>query len=116
MGQGFEVKINDEQPIRAGLGVDSYVVTFILDAIRRKDSPDEELNITLSGLNSVDDVHVDWLKARLQPGDTIQITVIGDDYDPPHNTGPRITKKDIIARKLKYYYALKEELKEHLRE
>ena len=116
MGHGFEIKINDERPIRAGLGVDNYVITCILDAVRRRDSPEEELHIAISGLNSIDDIHVDWLKAELRPGDTILVTVIGDDYDPPYCTRQRITEKDIIAHKLKYYHALKEELKEHLRE
>ncbi|GGH38120.1 hypothetical protein GCM10007423_31600 [Dyadobacter endophyticus] len=114
MGHGFEVKINDEQPIRAGLGAENYVVTCILNAVLRRDSFEEELDITISGLDSVDDVHVDWLKTELRPGDTIQITVVGGDYDPPRNTRPRITEKDIIVHKLRYYYALKEELKEHL--
>lgn len=116
MGHGFEIKINDEQPTRAGLGVDNYVITCILDVTRLKNSPEEELNISVSGLNSVDDIHVEWLKAELRSGDRIQITVIGGDYDPPHDTWPRVTEKDIIAHKVKYYYALKEELKEHLRE
>lgn len=116
MGHGFEVKINDEQPIRVGLGADNYVVTCILDVTRRKNSLAEELNISVSGLDSVDDIHVEWLKAELRPGDTIQITVIAGHYDPPHSIRPRITEKDIIAHKLRYYYALKEELKAHLPE
>ncbi|WP_342087073.1 hypothetical protein [Dyadobacter sp. OTU695] len=116
MGYGFEVKINGEQSIRAGLGVDNYVVTCILNALRRRDDSAEELNITISGLNSADDLHVDWLTTELRPGDTIQITVVGGDYDPPRNTRPRITEKDIIAHKLRHYNALKEELKEHLQE
>ena len=56
MGHGFEVKINDEQPIRAGLGAENYVVTCILNAVLRRDSFEEELDITISGLDSVDDV------------------------------------------------------------
>lgn len=116
MGHGFEIKINDGQPIRAGLDVDKYVVTCILNAVRRKIDPSEELSITISGLNSIDDEQVDWLKAELQLGDTIQITVIDDSYDPPRDTRPRMTEEDIIASKLRYYHALKEELKEHLQE
>jgi hypothetical protein len=116
MGHGFEIKINDEQPIRAGLDVDNYIVTCILGAMRRRDSSQEELDITISGLDSVDDIHVDWLKAELRPGDKIQITVVGGDYDPPRNTQQRNTEKDIIAHKLRYYHVLKEELKEYLQE
>lgn len=93
-----------------------YVVTCILDAMRRGDNPEEELNITISGLNSIEDVHMEWLNAELRPGDTVQITVVRGNYDPPCNTRPRMTGEDIIAKKLKYYHALREELKEFLQE
>ncbi|MCF0073221.1 hypothetical protein LZD49_22265 [Dyadobacter sp. CY261] len=116
MGHGFEIRVNNNEPIRAGLDVDRYCVTCILDATRRKDNPDEELNINIGGYDADADVHFDWLKAELQPGDTIQITVVSGDYDPPSNTRPRITENDIIAQKLKYYNVLKEELEDYLRE
>ena len=116
MGHGFEIRINNGQPVRAGLDVSKYCITCILDATLRKDSPEEELNIVISGLNSVEDVHVDWLKAELSPGDTIEITVVEGGYDPPRNFTPRITGKDVIAQKLRYYHALKEELKAYLQD
>lgn len=116
MRHGFEIKINDGPPIRAGLGIDKYVVTCILNAVRRGIDPTEELSISISGLNSIEQEQVDWLKADLQLGDTIQITVIDGHFDPPCNTRPGMTEADIVSQKLRYYYALKEELREHLQE
>ena len=116
MRHGFEVKINGGQPVRAGLSVDKYVVTCILNAVCRKIDPAEELSLTISGLNSIDDEQVDWLKVELELGDTIQITVIDGGYDPPQDTRPRMTEEHIIANKLRYYHVLKEELKEYLQE
>ncbi|OJV16629.1 MAG: hypothetical protein BGO21_27525 [Dyadobacter sp. 50-39] len=115
MGHGFEIRINGSQPIRAGFSAESYVVTCILDAVRR-DATEEELSVTITGLNSTDNVHAEWSKQELRPGDVVQITVVDGIYDTPRNTFPRIAEKDIIAQKLKYFHILKEELKEYLNE
>lgn len=111
---GFKVLINDEIICRAGFENENAVVTCILDSIRRKNDDSEELNITIGGLNSDTNQHVDWYKNNLQEGDKISIEIISNDFDTPSLIRERMSEKDIIARKLEYFNKLKTELKDYL--
>ena len=110
---GFEVQLNGEKLCKAGIDSDRHVVTCILDALRRLNEPDE-LCLTVSGLNSVTGEYPEWVKKELKDGDTITIKVITQDFEAPNRIRPTISKEKMLDNKLKYYYKLREELKEHL--
>jgi len=113
---GFKVLLNEELICRAGFENENSVVTCILNSIRRKDDDSEELDITVGGLNSDTNQHVDWHKNNLQAGDKISIEIISDNFDTPSSIRERMSKKDLIAQKLEYFHKLKAELKDHLKE
>jgi hypothetical protein len=111
---GFKVILNDELICRAGFKKENSVVTCILDSVRRKNEDFEELNISIGGLNSETKENVNWFKKPLQEGDNISVEIITDNFDAPSIKRKPISKKDALERKLKLFYKLKEELKEHL--
>ncbi|MCQ0113055.1 hypothetical protein SAMN04487906_0191 [Zhouia amylolytica] len=113
---GFKVAVNDQLICRAGFENEHSIVTCILDSVRRKNENSEELSIHISGLNSDTNHQVDWFKDSLKEGDKISIEVISNGFDPPATERKAFKDKDLIAHKLKTYYKLKEELKEHLNE
>ena len=114
---GFKVLINEELVCRAGFEEGNSVVTCILSSVRRKDDASEELNLSIGGLISDSDQNASWYNNNnLQEGDKISIEIISSDFDPPASIKPKISEKDIVAHQLKYYYLLKEELKEYLDE
>lgn len=65
---GFEVHINGEYLCKAGINTDRHVVTCILTSLRRLNEPDE-LDLTVSGLNSVTGEHPGWIKKELKEGE-----------------------------------------------
>ncbi len=113
---GFKVLINEELICRAGFENANSVVTCILDSIRRKNDDSEELNISISGLNSDTNQPVAWIDNKLQKGDKISIEIISDNFDTPSSIREPKSEKDIIAQKLKYFDKLQAELKDHLKD
>ncbi|WP_438978125.1 hypothetical protein [Polaribacter sp.] len=111
---GFQVHINGEHICRAGFEKENSVVTCILTSVRRENSIPEELDISIAGLNSETKQHVSWHKKQLEVGDRITLEVISDNFDAPTSIREPKSEKDIIARKMKQYNRLKEELKEYL--
>lgn len=111
---GFKVLLNNIIVCRAGFKNENAVVTCILDSIRREDDNSEKLNINIGGLNAETSQHVDWYKNSLQEGDKITIEIITDNFDTPISIRESKVNKDLIARKIEYFYKLKEELKDHL--
>ncbi|MCF2488056.1 hypothetical protein [Dyadobacter sp. CY347] len=110
---GFEVRINGEHFCKAGINTDAHVVTCILTSLRRLNEPDE-LDLTVSGLNSVAGEHPEWIDMALKNGDTITIKVISADFEPARSIRPKRSKEKMLDDKLRYYHKLREELKEHL--
>ena len=111
---GFQVCINDEKVCRAGFENKNSIVTCILDSVRRKNDYSEELNISISGLNSDTHQSAQWFRNKLQEGDKISIEIISDHFDEPSSLKPAYSKQDIIKQKLKSYHKLKAELKDYL--
>ena len=56
---GFEVQINGEHLCKAGIDTDRHVVTCILTSLCRLNESDE-LDLKVSGLNSVTGEHPEW--------------------------------------------------------
>ena len=113
---GFQININDNKICRAGFENENSIVTCILDSVRRKNDNSEELNISISGLNSDTYQHSKWFDNKLQEGDKISIEIITNNFDSPISSSKAYSKKDILNQKLKSYYKLKEELKDYLEE
>ena len=111
---GFKVCINDKIICGAGFENANSVVSCILNSVRRKNDNSEELDISIGGLNSDNNEHVDWYNNRLRKGDIISIEIISDDFDTPTKIRKKLSEKEIIAQKLEYFHKLREELKEHL--
>mgnify|MGYP003633639636 CR=1 FL=1 len=113
---GFKVLLNEKVICRAGFENKNAVVNCILNSIRREKDNSEELNIIIGGLNSDMNQHVNWFDSSLQEGDKISIEIISENFDPPTTIHRSKSKKDLIDQKMEYYYRLKEELKDHLKE
>jgi len=113
---GFEIGLNGKKLIRAGLDCRHYVLSCILNSLRRDKDESEELNIDVSGWDIKADQHVNWLREDLKLGDTLFIKVIDDNFDNPVASTERVSEEEIRKRKIEHYYHLKEELKEYLDE
>jgi len=116
---GFEISLNGKQLCRAGFEKELSVLTCHIVSIRRERDDKEELDIRVGGLNSETDQHVDWVKQDLKEGDKLSIEVITDSFDPPTSVRPRTDKSleaFVLKSKLKTFYALREELKEHIQD
>lgn len=74
----------------------------------------KNLHLSVGGLNSENGEHVSWGSQNLNESDEIKI--ITKNFDPSISTRKPISKKDEIQEKIDYYYKLKEELKEYIKE
>lgn len=110
---GFEVSLNGNKIARAGIDKQNYVVNCIIGAVHRKDGS-EELNLYVGGMDSDIENYVSWQGGELEVGDKIVIEVIDSNFDQPLNTSRRISKEERIENQLRYFYELKEELKDYL--
>ncbi len=113
---GFKVLVNGEQICRAGFEKENSVVSCIFNSVRRENNNSEELDFSISGLNSDTKQHVTWHKGELEKGDKVSLEVILDNFDLPTSIREPKSEKDIIAQKIKQYNKLKKELKDYLKE
>lgn len=90
------------------------MVTCIFNSVRRENLNLEELDFSVSGLNSDTKQHVTWHRGKLEKGDKISLEIISDNFDLPISIREPKSEKDIIAQKIKQYNKLKEDLKEYL--
>jgi hypothetical protein len=113
---GFEVKLNEQVLCRAGFKDKYYVLSCILDSVSREQDQDKEIRLSIGGLNSVSNQHVKWSASQLNIGDNISIKVISQNFDSPSEIIEQDPEEFLIEQKIKYFYRLKEELKEYLEE
>lgn len=113
---GFEIKVNDEKICRAGLDVDYYVVSCDLISKMRKNDECNDVSIQVGGLNSLNMNHVNWITRDLKKGDKVCIEIIDENFDEPSEITIPNTEEFALQERIKLYYKLKEELKEHLNE
>jgi len=112
--KGFQISINDEKPIRAGINSNLHIM--YLAAGIRKINPRNLLDLVISGSNSENNESVRWIKKNLNIGDKVSIEVIADSFDPPNEVISIDSEELLLESKLKAYYALKHELKDHIKE
>ena len=114
---GFKVLLNQELVCRAGFEEENAVVSCNLASIRRQGEDTEELNMSIGGLLSDTVQYATWYNNYdLKEGDKISFEVIASDFDSPAIMKERMSEEHALANKLKHFYILKEELKEHLKE
>ncbi|HEU4717429.1 MAG TPA: hypothetical protein VFU15_06340 [Bacteroidia bacterium] len=88
----------------------------MLTSVCRETEPGkEEVTLSAGGLDSAANTHVDWLLRDVSEGDVVTIKIITGSFDPPQKARKK-PEELVLENKLKYFYRLKEELKEHLRE
>ena len=100
----FEVRINDGDPVVAGLNdmsVLSAVVTFV--AAR------SECECRVGGLARTDgdSESVEWLEQTLQAGDLVSIRIIESDRMSPPIRRERLDREFEVQEERKYYERLK---------
>lgn len=127
----YELKINGETVAITGVG--EYGVlsgsvhwvrrnpTCITSAMRSREHFDESdflqesCEVSLTGLDSVTDKHVDWGTRPLKPGDVVSIRILGPgNFDPPkdYRNSQQIEEaaqeeREIFEESRKIYFDLK---------
>jgi len=97
----FEVAINDELPIRAGLP-DLKVLTAIVSFVADRD----ELDLDVGGMVDRSD-HVRWLQRDLRRGDVVTIRIVDSEEATEPVMRERVDSASDAERERAYY--------EHLR-
>ena len=112
----FEVYVNDELVTKAAINAEFGVLSMITTWVKRQKLGDEYLDITVSGLDSVEDRSLSWYGSALKLGDEVRLKITneGEIVTPTTPEGWSKTKEQILERKLKHFYSLKEELKDHI--
>lgn len=118
---GFKVQLNGEEKCRAGFDKKNYVTSCIFTSVNRKDNS-EGLDLSVGGLDSDENKQVSWYYSDLQIGDKILIEIIDTPFDPPvfysdMRTAEEVAqqKEEELKQKIAYFYALREELGEHIK-
>lgn len=84
----FEVSVNDDAPVLAGLA-EASVLTAIVTFVRER----AELDLKVGGMLDHSD-HVDWLDRELKQGDVVTIRIVDSDQPSQpiarHRTDPAV--------------------------
>ena len=97
----FEVTINDEPPILAGLR-DLKVLTAILSFVADRD----ELGLDVGGMVDRSD-HVKWLQRNMRRGDVLTIRILDSDEGVEPATRERMAPASDAERERAYYERLR---------
>ena len=113
MGIAFEITVNSETKVVAGIEEIS-VLSFILSYISRKKDSLDRIELSVGGLlhhDRHDYEHLDWIKRHLKTGDEITIRILETcDLTKPisrQREDPELVEK----AQRKYYESLKEKYK-----
>lgn len=101
MAMCFEVRINDEQPIVAGLA-DINVLAAIFTFVPAH----RELSLRVGGLISrseYDSEHLEWLQRDLTPGDAVTVRIVESEA-PAEPAGRRREDPSFLAEQERAYY------------
>ncbi len=111
MNKGLSISINDDFLGNAGFEESGVVVCNIICGERQEIN---ELTISVGGLKNA--VWSKWVDQDLKVGDKIQIEITSGNFDPPFEKMDIDHQKASLESRLKTYYDLKEELKDHIKE
>lgn len=93
----FEVSVNGDAPVLAGLA-EASVLTAMLTFVRER----AELDLHVSGMLERSD-HVDWLDRELKHGDVVTIRIVDSDR-PSQPVARRRTDPSVDAEREREYY------------
>jgi len=112
----FEIFLNGTRLNVAGIKSEAGVLTSIVTWVKRKNENNDEIFLDVSGSDSSQQKSLKWIDTKLHLNDEIHIKITGNDQIDQ----PEIKKADyhaaLLESKLKSYYRLKEELKDHIDE
>ncbi len=116
---GFKIYINGE-PIRViGIGVDG-TMGFHLTLRNDVESGEQAINVDTGAYLKNENLLYKWINKNLNEDDEITIKVVRtESFDEPIEIKPYENpelNEFVLKSKLKSYYRLKEELKDHLKE
>ncbi len=117
----FEVAKNGEKVCTAGIeqayGVLGTTLTWVKrNPIRRNEEPNtqdhskEELALSVGGLYSESNEHLNWYQGELEQGDTITIKILSQDSCDKPSTITKANPQKDLDRKIAYFHQLKAEL------
>jgi hypothetical protein len=93
------------------------VLTGDLTWLRKKDNNEGEMFLVISGLDTIKNEHYQWGQTPLAQWDEVLIRIADSRSISSYSVKTEDElKAEVLERKLKYFYKLKEELKEHLKE
>ncbi|PRY48031.1 hypothetical protein B0I27_11718 [Arcticibacter pallidicorallinus] len=111
----YEVYKNGTLLCKAGLDTEAGVLTGILTWVRRTDGS-ESNTLSVSGLNSQENISLSWVDEQVEAGDEITIKVTDDTEFSEASIRPPFDAERHQRDKIKAYYRLKEELKDYLKD
>lgn len=117
---GFKIYINSEPIKVTGIDVDGSM-GFYLNLRNKPDNEEQDIKIDSVAYLKNEDLFYKWIVNHdVDENDEITIKIISDeDFDDPVEVLPRDnpeSKEFALKSKLKTYYKLKEELKDHIKE
>jgi hypothetical protein len=101
----FEVQVNDEQPIVAGMAGIGVLTAIVAYASAR-----DELDVQVGGLVGHSDSgneHVDWIERDLKPGDRVIVRIVDSSEPTPPTRRHREEPGFEAAEERRYYELLK---------
>src|SRR5260221_10801313 len=97
--KAFEVFLNGERLCLAGIA-GRCVLTVIIDHVKGKDDPVDEINLQVGGLISNTHEHVIWSRTQLGTGDEVRVRIIeSDSADEPAERMAPDSEQDLEQRK-----------------
>ena len=97
--KAFEVFLNGERLCLAGIS-GRCVLTVIIDHVKGKVDPVDDVNLTVGGLICDTDEHVNWGRTQLNTDDEVRVRIIeSDSADEPIERQTRDSEEDLEQRK-----------------
>src|SRR5260370_14836191 len=97
--RAFEVFLNGERFCLAGIA-GRCVLTVIIDHVKGKIDPVDDVDLHVGGLISDTDEHVNWGRTQLSTGDEVRVRIIeSDSADEPIRRLTRDSEEDLEQRK-----------------
>ncbi|NRB65585.1 MAG: hypothetical protein HRU40_21635 [Saprospiraceae bacterium] len=88
---GVRVLVNGKEVYKAGLNDPQFILSTILNIIKKKEGDIQKIGITTGGFNITASNHVSWPNIELKEGDKISYEIITGPFDDPSDV--RTTSK-----------------------
>lgn len=113
----LEIKINGAVVSLASLNSKHGVITAIITTSRKLNESEDSNNLYISGVDSDAGNRLEWGEYSLLPGDEVIVKLTEDAVvtDAPTTLTSEMVEKRNLENKLKTFYQLKKELKDHIK-